>query len=392
MTTLLTGRRPIPFLGVALAALLLAAAASTAGAGELATGPGSFAESAPEGGSPSARAPLAPAPQAAPQAAPQVAPRTAPSAPATQAASPTQLDPRRHLDTVVQIRTSAVRGGETIDSLGARRSGTGVILDPSTVLTIGYLLLEADEVEIVTASGRRIPGSVAGYDLESGFGVVRAALPLDGASLELGDSDRVTERQKVLTLGHSEPEATELIVVSRKPFAGSWEYLLDRAIFTFPPVNNWSGAALLNEDGKLVGIGSLIVNDAASDQPGVPGNMFVPVNLVKPILADLLSKGRRDGPAQAWLGLSTESVRGNLMVARVTRGSPAERAGLAPGDIIVGVGEARIGDQAEFYRQVWKSGPAGTLVRLSVLQGGALREVPVQTMDRADFLRKPSGI
>jgi S1-C subfamily serine protease len=385
-----------------LSVLLLAATASTANAGELATVPDSFAESAPEVNPPRDEAPQAPAPRLAPQAAPQAPPQVPPEVPpqaapgvappARGAAAPVAVDPRSQLDTVVQVRTSAVAGGETIASLGARRSGSGVILDPSTVLTIGYLLLEADEVEIVTASGRRIPGSVAGYDHQSGFGVVRAALPLDGSPLELGDSDRVTERQKVLTLGHGESEATELIVVSRKPFAGSWEYLLDKAIFTFPPVNNWSGAALLSEDGKLVGIGSLIVNDAASDQPGVPGNMFVPVNLVKPILADLLSKGRRDGPPQAWLGLSTESVRGNLMVARVTRGSPAEQAGLAPGDIIVGVGDAGIGDQAEFYRRVWKSGPAGTIVKLRVLQGGSLREVPVQSMDRADFLRKPSGI
>jgi serine protease Do len=298
----------------------------------------------------------------------------------------------RHLDGIVQVRTSAIEGAESARTLGARRSGSGTILDPSTVLTIGYLLLEADTVEIVTASGRKVPGSVAAYDHETGLGIVRAAVPLDGTPIELGDSDRIGEQERVLTLGHGEPMATEIVVISRKPFAGSWEYLLDRAIFTFPPVNNWSGAALFSNEGKLVGVGSLMVNDAASDQPGVPGNMFVPVNVLKPIIGDLLEKGRRSGPARPWLGLSTETVRGNLIVARVTHESPAEAAGLAPGDVIVGVGDATVADQVELYRRIWSTGPAGTAIPLRVLQSGAVRELTVQSMDRADFLRKPSGI
>jgi S1-C subfamily serine protease len=294
--------------------------------------------------------------------------------------------------TVVRVETKVVENSETAASLGAQRSGTGVLIDKSTVLTIGYLLLEADEVELVTPSGKRIPGSVAGYDAVSGFGLVHSALPLDGQPLELGDSDAVTEMQRVLTLGHGEPAPTELLVVSRKPFAGSWEYVLDSAIFTFPPVNNWSGAALIGQDGKLVGIGSLLVNDAANDRKGVPGNLFVPVNLLKPILEDLLANGRRSGPAQPWLGISTEVVQGNLIVAKVTRGGPADQAGLVAGDVIVGIGNDKVDNQTDFYRNIWKRGPAGVTVPLRVLKSGDVREVAVKSMDRMNLLRKPQGV
>jgi len=340
-------------------------------------------------------APAAPAAPARPSdESPARAGPTAPEASAGAAQRAAQaVDPRQFVGSVVQIRTTAVRDGETVASLGLRRSGSGVIIGPSTVLTIGYLLLEADEVEVVTASGRRIPASVAAQDPASGFGLVRTALPLDGAPLELGDSDAVAEGTQVLTLGHGEPIATELVVLSRKPFAGSWEYLLEKPLFTFPPVNNWSGAALISPDGRLVGIGSLIVNDAAP--PGrnaVPGNLFVPVGLLKPVLEGMLAEGKRPGPARPWLGVSTESVRGNLMVGRVTPGGPAQQAGLAPGDVIVGVGEEPVASQADFYRKLWKAGPAGSEIPLRVLKGGAIRELKVRSIDREDFLRKPHGV
>ncbi|MBN9430068.1 MAG: serine protease [Burkholderiales bacterium] len=294
--------------------------------------------------------------------------------------------------TVVRVNAEIISDGQTVKSLGPRRSGTGVIIGPDTVLTIGYLLLEAEQVEVVTATGKRIPATVAGYDHPSGFGVVRTVVPLDGQPVELGDSDQISEQQKVLTLGHGEPEATELMVLSRKQFAGSWEYMLERPIFTFPPVNNWSGAALMTAEGKLIGIGSLIVNDAATSQQGVPGNLFVPVNLIKPILNELLANGKSKAPPQPWLGVATEQVRGNLMVVRVTPDSPADSAGLSSGDIILGVNGEKVSGQADFYKHLWKTGPAGTTVPLRVLKDGDVRELPVRSMDRMDFLRKPRGI
>jgi S1-C subfamily serine protease len=301
-------------------------------------------------------------------------------------------DPARFNGTVVRVEAEIVPDGQTAQSLGRKRSGSGVILDEHTVLTIGYLVLEAEQVSVTTPDGRRAPANVAGYDHASGFGLLRTLVPIGGRALELGDSDAVQVRQKVLTLGQGETEATELLVLSRKPFAGSWEYLLERPIFTFPPVDNWSGAALIDQDGKLVGVGSLIVSDAASERRGVPGNLFVPVNLLKPILAELLAQGRRGGPAQPWLGVATEPVRGHLIVERVTRDGPADQAGLAPGDIIVGVAGEAVSDQADFYRRVWRLGPAGVTVPLQVLKGNEVRDVPVRSIDRAQMLHKPRGI
>lgn len=355
-----------------------------------------------EGAAPATSQPGAPGMPQAPSRSPAPAdpgraagPGAAPAAPdvgrgAQQIAT---VDPRSLVGSVVQIRTTAVRDGETVESLGLRRSGSGVIIGPSTVLTIGYLLLEADEVEVLTASGKRIPASVAAQDPVSGIGIVRTALPLDGAPIALGNAEALGEGDTVLTLGHSEPFATELLVVSRKAFSGSWEYLLEKPLMTFPPVNNWSGAALFSKDGKLVGIGSLIVNDAGP--PGgttVPGNLFVPVSLVAPVLEALLADGRRPGPPRPWLGISTEAVRGNLMVARVTPGSPAAQAGLAPGDIVLGVGTEAVDSREAFYRKVWAFGPAGTEIPVRVLKGGAIRELKLPSVERETFLRKPHGV
>jgi serine protease Do len=301
-------------------------------------------------------------------------------------------DPQKLTSSVVKIETRAISDSQSAETLGRSRSGSGVIIESQLVLTIGYLLLEADTVDVLTASGKRIPASVAGYDHSTGFGLVRTALPVDGTHIVLGDSDKVIEKQKVFTIGHGETEATELAVVSRKPFSGNWEYLIDKPFFTFPPVNNWSGAALLNEEGALIGIGSLIVNDAAAEKKGIPGNMFVPTNLLKPILADLLASGRRTGLVQPWLGMTTEIVRGVLLVQRVSSKGPADMAGIAKGDIVIGVGNKPVADQTDFYKKVWSTGSAGSEITLKVLQGGELKDVKVKSIDRMDFIKKPSGI
>lgn len=316
-------------------------------------------------------------------------------------AAPGSVSPsaRVGVELIDRLRAAVVRIDATVPdeapsaaSLGAQRIGSGVLIDSQLVLTIGYLLLEADQIMVTTSGGRRIPGSVAGYDHETGFGLIRTVLPLDGKPLSLGDSDRLVESQRVLTIGHSERAVTELLVVSRRPFAGGWEYLLDRAIYTFPPVNNWSGSALVSEEGDLVGVGSLILNNAAGTPRAVPGNLFVPINLLKPVLTDLVERGRRGGVVQPWLGLSTELVRGHLMVTRVAPNGPADRAGVETGDIIVGVDADKVATQIDFYRRVWATGSAGAVISLRLLKGGDIRDVPVKSMDRMDFLRKPSGV
>ena len=293
---------------------------------------------------------------------------------------------------IVRLHSRLPDEARSAQTLGTQRVGSGVVLGPRLVLTIGYLVLEADEVEVMTASGRRIPASVAGFDHATGFGLVRPAVALDAPALELGDSDGVQEQQSVLTQGQGEAFATELTVVSRDPFAGNWEYLLERPILTVPAVNNWSGSALIDHDGRLVGIGSLVVHHASDDPSAIPGNLFVPVNLLKPILTELIEHGRRAPPVQPWLGLSTQRVRNRLVVQGVVPNGPAQLAGIQRGDIVLAVEDQSVSDQAAFYRQLWSLGPAGTLVHLRILHEGEPREVTVRSMDRSDSLHRPRGI
>ncbi len=176
-------------------------------------------------------------------------------------------------------------------------------------------------------------------------------------------------------------------VAAVREFAGSWEYLLDRAIFTSPPHPEWSGAALINREGKLVGVGSLILNDVTGDGSGVKGNMFVPIDMLPPILADLTSAGRVPGPGRPWLGVNAEPVNGKLRVQRVTQGGPAEKAGLRKGDVIVGVGGEETATLNDFYRRVWARGAAGAVIPLDVMQENQKRRLEVESANRLDHLR-----
>ena len=178
-------------------------------------------------------------------------------------------------------------------------------------------------------------------------------------------------------------------MVSRRLFTGNWEYLLESAIFTSPPVRDWSGAALIGRKGELLGIGSLVLPDAGSPGTRSPGNLFVPVDLLEPILEDLVARGRRSGPARPWLGVNAEHFMGRLYVARVSEGGPAEQAGIRTGDLVLGVGGEPVTNLAEFYRKLWASGAAGTEVPLRVLQGMEVRDVKVRSMDRLEYY-KPS--
>jgi len=292
---------------------------------------------------------------------------------------------------VVQVRTQIEPDGRTVATLGRAREGSGVVIgEDGLVLTIGYLMVEARSAEIVTSEGRTVPAMIVGYDHESGFGLLRALLPLRAAPLSLGRAAELKERDPVLvaSAGGLAPVAPAR-VVGKREFAGNWEYLLDEAIFTAPPHPAWSGAALIGRDGKLVGIGSLIVADAGS---GGPGNMFVPIDRLAPILGDLIAQGRPSGPARPWLGVTANEADGKILVARVVPGGPAERAGVEAGETIVAVGGERPRSLAEFYRMVGARGSAGVAVPLELARDGAVRKVEITSIDRLDHLRLKSSL
>jgi S1-C subfamily serine protease len=291
------------------------------------------------------------------------------------------------LEGVVKLSIKAVPDARTADNLGAEREGTGVVFgEKGLILTIGYLILEAGSILVVAGDGRVYPASVVGYDHATGFGVLRAGI--DCRPLEVGSSADVRELATVLVAAHGAAGgASRACVVSRRRFTGWWEYMIEGGIFTAPPRFEHSGAALLDADGRLVGVGSLWVSDALEIGAAFPGNMFVPIDLLKPQLNDLLATGRRREPPRPWLGVYSEEVQGHVVVTRVLPQSPAEQAGLARGDIILGVAGQAVGRQSEFYQRLWSSGDAGTPVVLHVLHKKTVRQLTVRSMDRMAFLR-----
>jgi S1-C subfamily serine protease len=293
---------------------------------------------------------------------------------------------------VVGVKTFINPDARTTENLGRTREGSGIVLDDSgLVLTIGYLMVEAHAAEVTTNDGRAMPASVVGYDHETGFGLLRAIAPLKVRPMAIGKAAEVKKSDPVLiaSSGGAGMVAAAHVAAVRE-FAGSWEYLLDSAIFTSPPHSEWSGAALISREGKLVGVGSLIVSDAAGDGTNVAGNMFVPIDMLAPILADLQSAGRVPGPGRPWLGVSAEPSKGRLTVQRVTQGGPAEKAGLRKGDVIVGVAGEETSTLTDFYRRVWARGAAGAVIPLDVLQENQKRRLEVPSADRLDHLRLKS--
>lgn len=297
------------------------------------------------------------------------------------------------LSAVVQIKTYIAPEGRTVQGLGKERSGSGIVIDQNgLVLTIGYLMVEAYAAEVVSGN-RTVPAQVIGYDHETGFGLLRTNEPLKVRPLAMGKSSDLADRDPVLVASFGGPEAAApAFVVAKREFAGNWEYMLDEAIFTAPPHPAWSGAALISREGKLVGVGSLVVGDATGTQQHFPGNMFVPIDRLPPILGDLITDGRVSGPAKPWLGITTDEARGRLFVTRVAPGGPGEKAGIRSGDVIVGVNGAAPKNLADFYRKVWAVGPAGTEVPLDVLQGSSPRRIGVKSIDRHSHLKLKTSL
>ena len=297
------------------------------------------------------------------------------------------------MQSVVMVEATARASAPSAQTLGPLRVGSGIVIDRDTVVTVGYLLIEAETADIIDSQGRRIPATIVGHDPISGFGVLKSLLPLKRTPVALGDSDRLIAPQRLLTLGHSEPEPTELLLASRKLFAGTWEYLVESPLLTIPAVNNWSGAGLFDETGALVGLGSLLVADATDEPRARPGNLYLPINIFKPVLPDLLKFGRRTGPSQAWLGIHSQPhPQGGLLIQRVSAKSPAERAGLQKGDRIMALENQAVLDLADFYRRIWASGPIGSALTLSVVREGATRRFTLMTGDRLSVQQRPSGV
>lgn len=319
----------------------------------------------------------------------------------TPSADPDALS--RASASVVGVRVTATEGARSTATLGQERAGSGVVIGPDgLVLTIGYLILEAQDIHIITQDHKVLPAVSVAYDLATGFGLIKPILPWpDAPVVPLGSESSMQTGEALMAAVGTTATGTDANVsltqlVSKRPFTGTWEYHIDQALFTSPPVlagrGNHSGAGLFNQRGELVGIGSLLVMDAAGGNRRMPGNMFVPIDLLKPILAELRQKGSSHLSRRPWLGLNSAAQDGRIQILRVNEDSPAEEAGLKRGDVVLAVDGDQVASLEAFYKKVWARDTPETPVRLTVLQGAELKTVTVRPRNRLLSLRKPAGI
>jgi S1-C subfamily serine protease len=291
------------------------------------------------------------------------------------------------LRSIVTVRSSIPEDAFTAKALGTQREGSGVVIrENGLVLTIGYLITEAEEVWLTSSDGLVVPGHALAYDQETGFGLVQALDRLDLPAVDLGDASE-TRLGDPVVLADGIGRAIEATIVAKQEFAGYWEYLLDEAIFIAPAHPWWGGAALIGPDGKLLGIGSLRLQMSRNGE-STDINMVVPIDLLPPILDDLLTRGQVSKPPRPWLGAFSAESNGEVVVMSVAEGGPAAEAGLRQGDIISDIRDEEVDGLADFYRKVWRN-PAGAELPMRVVRGGRETWLRVKSADRNSFLRKP---
>jgi S1-C subfamily serine protease len=295
------------------------------------------------------------------------------------------------LSSLVGLRAIVPADAFTAETLGTERSGNGVLIRDGVVLTIGYLITEAETIWLHLADGRAVPGHMLAYDQETGFGVVQALARLDLPALPLGQSKATKVGDPVVVAGHGGRKHSVVArIAAKQEFAGNWEYVLDEAIFTAPAHPFWGGTAMIGRAGELLGIGSLQVQQVRESGTPEPLNMIVPIDILKPILEDLLTLGRPNHPPRPWLGLNATEIDDKVVVARVSSGGPARRANLRTGDVVLAVAGTEVADLAGFFRKVWSLGNAGVEVPLTVYRDGRTFEARVTSSDRNRFLKGPS--
>src|SRR5215470_5292927 len=296
------------------------------------------------------------------------------------------------MNAVVGLRAMVPEDAFTAQMLGTERAGNGVLIrDSGLVLTIGYLITEAETIWLSPNVGAPVPGHALAYDQETGFGLVQALARLDLPALPIGNSSEAQIGERVVVAGAGGcKHSVAARIVAKQEFAGYWEYVLDEAIFTAPPHPNWGGTALIGPGGDLLGIGSLQLQRETRGGKHEDLNMIVPIDLLKPILNDLLTYGRPNRPPRPWLGLYATEVEDKVVVAGLAGHGPAQQADLRIGDILLAVQDTEAAGLAGFYRQVWSLGQAGVDMPLLIAREGRTIEVRVASTDRGKLLKGPS--
>ena len=300
---------------------------------------------------------------------------------------------------VVGIRVGVADQARSAETLGKQRTGSGVVIGPDgLILTIGYLMLEAQSIQIVTQDNKTLPAQAVAYDLATGFGLIKPIIPLRGIDpVVLGSLKDLQTGEALMAAtgaqGNGEDGDVSMTqLVSKRPFSGYWEYHIDAAVFTSPPIGNHSGAPLFNQKGELIGIGSLFVSDAMGGNRRLPGNMFVPVDLLKPILSEMQQTGSTKTSRRPWVGLTSTEQGGRIQIVRVNKESPAQIAGLEAGDLVLAVDGAKVATLEEFYKKLWDRARPDAEISLTVLKGADIKTIVLKPVDRMSTMHKPAGI
>jgi S1-C subfamily serine protease len=301
-----------------------------------------------------------------------------------------RFDLESTLRSVVMVHAEVPEDAFTATALGTERVGSGVVVGADgLVLTIGYLITEASTLWLTRNDGRVVQAHALAYDQSTGFGLVLPLGRLEVPAVERGSSAALEVGDEVIVIGHGgRAHSLKAKLIARREFAGYWEYVLDEALFTAPPHPEWGGTALIGPDGRLLGVGSLLVQEAVSGHT-FDANMFVPIDLLEPVLADMVSFGRPAGPPRPWLGLYATELRERLVVNNLAPRGPAHRAGVRLGDLVLEVAGVPVSSLADLFRRIWSVGPAGSYIPLTLGRGEGTLQVRIQSADRNDFLLKP---
>jgi len=296
----------------------------------------------------------------------------------------------RALKSIVTVQSSIPEDAFTAQTLGEQRSGSGVVIrDSGLVLTIGYLIMEAENVWLADSEGRVTPAHALAGDAETGFGLVQALGDLNCPAIELGRSSEAKLGDPVTVAAGAGTKPVKAMIVGKQEFAGYWEYFLDEAIFTSPAHPFWGGAGAIDRAGKLIGVGSLHVEQMSERTGPRDINMIVPIDLLPPILDDLLTYGRVNKPARPWLGVFSAESGDEIIVASVAEHGPAAEAGIRRGDVLAGVGGMEIESLGDFYHKVWSRGPAGVEIPIEIVRDGRAMGLRVRSADRSSFMKRP---
>ena len=295
------------------------------------------------------------------------------------------------LAALVALQVSIPPDAFTAEVLGTERAGYGVLIrGDGLVLTIGYLVAEAETIWITFSDGQAVPGHVLAYDQETGFGLIQALARVNMPALTIGDASSVRVGDHVVVAGAGgRQQSVAASIVARHEFAGYWEYVLDDAIFTAPAHPNWGGTALIGSAGTLLGIGSLLVQSTSQEGDSEDRNMIVPIDLLKPIFDDLLTLGRPNHPPRPWLGLYATEIANRIVIVNLASRGPAAGAELEPGDVVLSVAGNDVSGLAGFFRRIWSLGTAGIEVPMQIYRDNQVIDISVTSVDRSQFLKTP---